>query len=174
MTVLRYYITIVLFFLTNFIYGQTGYYVAKDYRIAKHEDSIINFLINKQQFDINETPFKTSDYEGKIYVRKHLELFNDSSKCVLLAQFGSLGGSHKVYWALFTSEQFFFFRKIYDVAFKRFTKQYDSRVVAVITTYIKLPQPDIGRKKREIPIVPLPMKKRAMLQKCLYELNPPG
>ena len=148
MKVLRHYITIVLFFLTSFVYGQTGYYVAKDYRIAKHEDSIINFLISKQQFGINKTPFKTSDYEGKIYVRKYLELFSDSSKSVLLAQFGSLGDHTEVYWGLFTSEHFFFFRKISDVAFKRFTKQYDSKAISVITTYIKLSQPDTGRKKR--------------------------
>jgi hypothetical protein len=144
------YLIVILLFLPILSFGQEGFLVDKDYRIAKYEDTVIEFLIKKQQFDVNKMPFKTSDYEGKIYVRKCLEIYVDSSKSVLLAQFGSLGSPTEEYWALLTSEHFFFFRKMNDLEFQRFTRQYDSKATAVVTTYIKQVQPSVSRKRRRM------------------------
>lgn len=138
-----------LFILTNLSYGQIGYLESKDYRFVKSADSIISFLISKRQFDVNKIPFKTGDYIPKIFVDKNLELFVDSSKSILLIQFGSMSNDANRFWGLFDSERFCFFLKTKDPNFQSFIKQYDSRIDAVITSYIKMTQRYKGRDKKQ-------------------------
>jgi hypothetical protein len=146
---LRPCITIILFILTNLAYGQPGYLESVDCRIAKHGDSIVSFLMSKHQFDINNEPFKTEDYMPKIFVDKHLELFIDSSKSILLTQFGSMGNDANWYWGVFDSKRFCFFLKTKDPNFRSFIRMYDSKAATVITTYIKMTQRQRGRDKKQ-------------------------
>lgn len=118
-------------------FGQTGYYVSKDYRIKKHQKSIVEFLIVNKQFTINKTPFQVRNYEGKMFVSKEIELFHQN---ILVVRFGSLGDHADQYWGVLTKDTYILMDIEKEADKKRlsvFLNDYDLQTKTTICTYIK-------------------------------------
>lgn len=128
---------IAFLFFTNLAYAQKGYYVDKDSRINKYQNDIIGFLIQERQINTQKTPMKVTDYAGKIYIKKRLEIFGDQGNSVLLIQFGSLADHADKYWGLLSSYTKVFFYKVNDPKFLYLNNTNDSLTVNTISAYIK-------------------------------------
>lgn len=131
---------IMIIFFSSFLYfsahGQEGYYVEKDYRIQKYQYSIVEYLIERKQFTSNNVLFSIRDYQGKMYVRKKLEIFDDK---ILVVQFGSLGDHSDRFWGILGENEKFFF--IYGSKNKKllfdFLNKYNRVTQYIVRDFIK-------------------------------------
>ena len=131
------YFFIAFLFFTNIACAQQGYYVDKDSRIIKYHSEVISFLIQEKQIHPKSMSVKAAHYTGKIFIKKCLDIYKDKTNSILLVQFGSLADHADKYWGLLSKKNKFFFYKVADPEFLKFTKSNDSLTVTTISAYIK-------------------------------------
>ena len=110
----------------------------KDYRIAKFEGDIVQYLIKKGNLNV-KTPFNIRDYKVKIIVRKYLEIYSDTTKTkLLLIRFSTSSDHSSKFWGILSDKAKYFFYDPDDTGepdLLIFKKKYDPATVATINFY---------------------------------------
>ncbi|KAF2508031.1 hypothetical protein EYY60_18995 [Flavobacterium zhairuonense] len=136
-----------LFFLlsisTSALYSQKGFRVDKDYRIKKYQKEIIQFLIDHNQFGVNDIKAKSliKKYSNNIGISKCIEVFSSKpERSFLLVRFYSFGSGADNYWGILekNNKHLFYYDEKDISSIAEYTKGYDIKNQKILLDYLKM------------------------------------
>lgn len=131
MKIILFYIVISIFCACS-ASAQQGIFVPKDYRIAKFELNILQFLISKKQLGAEKSPVKLENFQGRFMVMKCIEIFSqDTTSNLLLIRFRATSDHGDVYWGIVSNNEKYFFYSLKDLDFEAFKRKNPDQSITI-------------------------------------------